>query len=73
MQHMNGPRIVFLMRKHHQTIKGLAAAMGVTQKRVREVRAVGVVGHFSAFEWTLSITGRDIFNRALFDRESSKR
>lgn len=33
------------MRKHHKTIKGLAATMNITQKRVRQVRANGVTGN----------------------------
>lgn len=45
-----------LMRQHGQTIRGIAAKHGLTQKRVREVRAGGVTG-FLAQEWRFLITG----------------
>lgn len=45
-----------LMRRHKQTISGMAKAFALTQKRVREVREQGVCG-FIAEEWHFLITG----------------
>ena len=39
---LSGATIVRLMRQNGKTIRGLAASMGITQVRVREVRAAGV-------------------------------
>jgi hypothetical protein len=51
MRILTGSDVRSLMRKHGWTIKALAAAMGLTQKRVREVRADGVRGPDSVWEW----------------------
>lgn len=61
MHHMNANRIQFLMRSNRVTIRGLAAKMGVTQKRVREVRAQGVRGYMLVCDWHEGITGRNIY------------
>lgn len=54
--HLTGPTIVLMMRKHRRTIRGLANAMGITQKRVRQVRAEGVYGLDWAWDWLEAIT-----------------
>jgi hypothetical protein len=57
MDHITGPSIVKLMRKHGKTIRGLAVAMNITQKRVRQVRESGVAGVAYAQDWMQAITG----------------
>lgn len=57
MDHITGTTIVRLMRLHAKTIRGLAIALGVTQKRVRQVRAQGVQGVAYAQDWMQAITG----------------
>lgn len=52
---LSGAQVRRLMRQHRQTIKGLAQAHGLTQKRIREVRRSGVDG-FLAEEWHWMIT-----------------
>lgn len=54
---LTGDGVCRLMRKHKVTIRGIAQAYNITQKRVREVRANGVRG-FLAAEWTYMITGQ---------------
>ena len=48
-----------LMRKHGVTIAALAKRMGITQTRVRDVRARGVVGAEFVRDWLQAITGAD--------------
>lgn len=52
----SGREVRGLMRKHGVTVRDLAARMQITQKRVREVRAKGVIGVSACdfYEW---ITG----------------
>lgn len=57
MDHITGPTIVKLMRRHGKTIRGIATAMNITQKRVREVRAAGVNGVPYVQDWMQAITG----------------
>lgn len=57
MNHITGPSVVRLMRKHSKTIRGLAAAMNTKQKRVREVRARGIDGVAFVQDWMQAITG----------------
>jgi len=45
------------MRANHKTIDGLSGTMGVTKKRVREVRANGVCGRGYVMDWMEAITG----------------
>lgn len=52
-----GPMITKLMRRNRMTISALASANGLTQKRVRKVRADGVSG-FLGNEWHWLITGK---------------
>ena len=57
VDHLTGATVVRLMRAQRKTIAGLAAAMGITQRRVRQVRAQGVRGcHFVA-DWMEAIVG----------------
>ena len=57
---LTGPEIISLMRKHKRTIKDLSKEMGITMKRIREVRnSEGdpvLVGH-TAIDWIQHITG----------------
>lgn len=57
MDHITGPSIVKLMRAHGKTIRGLAAHMRITQRRVRAVRASGVTGTAFVQDWLEGITG----------------
>lgn len=57
MDHLTGPTVVRLMRGHGKTIRGLAAAMNITQQRVRAVRADGVTGVAYVQDWMQAITG----------------
>lgn len=57
MDHITGVSIVKLMRKHGKTIRGLAASMGISQKRVRHVREHGVDGVGFVQDWMESMTG----------------
>jgi hypothetical protein len=54
---ITGPSIVKLMRSHGKTIRGLAMSMGITQRRVRHVRARGVAGVAYTRDWMQAITG----------------
>lgn len=51
-----GATIAKLMRQHAKTIRGLAQAMGITQKRVRHVRSHGVRGAAFVHNWMEAIT-----------------
>lgn len=54
---LTGLMICRLMRQHRVTIASLGKANGITQNRVRQVRAEGVTG-FGASEWHKMITGQ---------------
>ena len=56
-----------LMRQHKVTIRQLAGRMGVTQARVRAVRAARRVSYFAWCEWTGAVTGRVVFCRARYE------
>jgi hypothetical protein len=57
MDHITSATIQRLMRAHHKTISGLAASMGITHARVRQVRAQGVRGRVYVMDWMEAITG----------------
>jgi len=57
MDHITGTSIVKLMSSYGQTIRGLAISMGITQKRVRDVRERGVEGVGFVQDWMEAITG----------------
>lgn len=54
---LTGPAVARLMRAHGKTIRGLAAAMGITHTRVRHVRQHGVRGAAFVADWLEAITG----------------
>jgi hypothetical protein len=49
---LTGVQVRRLMRVNKLTIRGLAKAMGITQTRVRKVRALGVSGEVFVRDWT---------------------
>ena len=57
MEKLSGQTIVRLMRANRKTIAGLAGQMGITQTRVRQVRAQGVSGRGYVMDWLEAITG----------------
>lgn len=57
MTHLTGTTVRKLMRRHGKTIKGLASSMGLTQARVREVRANGVIGAVYVMDWMEGVVG----------------
>lgn len=56
---MTGKEIAALMRQHKVTIKDLAKRMGVTEKRIKEVRKDGLSDANTERDWVQSITGKD--------------
>lgn len=54
---MSGKGICRLMRANHITIRQLAEKMGITLKRVREVRAAGLTDPAYVRDWREAITG----------------
>jgi hypothetical protein len=48
---LSGQEIRHQMRVGRKTIRGLAASMNITQKRVRFVRENGVKGHAFVLDW----------------------
>jgi hypothetical protein len=57
---LSGSEVVSLMRRHGKTIQALAFRMGVTQKRVREVRGRGLHDPYAVRGWIQAITDEDI-------------
>ena len=56
---MIGREIRTLMRKNKMTIRDLSAKMGITMKRIRQVRSAGLACPFAVRDWTEAITGAD--------------
>lgn len=56
---LSGAAITRMMRKAGWTIPGLAASMGVSQARVRQVRERGVQGRYYVLDWMLAIGAPD--------------
>lgn len=54
---LTGNMIKRLMRRHRVTMREIKMRHKITLKRIREVRAEGVVG-FLAEEWLFIITGK---------------
>jgi hypothetical protein len=54
---LTGAAVRALMRKNRKTIRGVAQQYGLTQARVRHVRAHGVAGEAFVRDW-LDIAGR---------------
>lgn len=57
VDHLTGATVERLMRAHGKTIAAVAQAMGISQRRVREVRAIGVHGTPYVMDWAEGITG----------------
>ena len=58
-QELTGEELTRLMRRHHKTIAGLAFRMGITQKRIRQVRDKGLVDANVVRDWLEAIIGED--------------
>ena len=56
---LTGHDVRRLMRRHHVTIRELAARLQRTMKRVRHVRDRGLDDTNAARDWIEAITGRD--------------
>jgi hypothetical protein len=56
---VSGEDIAHLMRKHKVTIRELAERTGITMKRIREVRAVGLEDRLAIRDWIEAIVGSD--------------
>ena len=56
---MTGKEIVALMRKNKVTIKALAQRLGMSMKRVREVREAGLEDANAVRDWVQAVTGQD--------------
>ena len=59
MIYLTSRELVYLMRRHKHTIRSLAAAMGITQQRIRAVRATGLTCPHSTRDFLEAITGVD--------------
>lgn len=55
MERLSGADIRRMMRRHGATIRSVAAALQVTQKRVREVREKGIMGQGWIRDWVEAI------------------
>jgi hypothetical protein len=53
---LSGRELCSLMRRHRVTIRELSKRMGITQKRIRHRRAVGLVG-LMVHDWRQAIVG----------------
>lgn len=56
---LSGRDLIRMMRRHRVTIADLAVRIGVTQKRVRELRETGIQNPKVIRDWIEAITGRD--------------
>jgi hypothetical protein len=56
---LTGKEVIRLMRKHRKRISSLACRMGVTQKRIRQVREQGLQNGLAVRDWLEAITGVD--------------
>jgi hypothetical protein len=54
-----GEAISRLMRKHKVTIRELAERTGITMKRIRQVRAIGLEDRLAIRDWIEAIVGSD--------------
>lgn len=54
-----GTEIKRLMRRNRVSIVCLSMVLGITQKRIREVRESGLTDRNSARDWIQGITGYD--------------
>jgi predicted transcriptional regulator len=58
---ISGSTIKAMMRSHRVTIATLAERLGVTQKRVRQVREQGLDSYLHYCDWHEAITGINIY------------
>ena len=56
---MEGKEVQRLMRKYKVTIRDLSQRMGVTQKRIRRRREIGLEGRELIRDWVQGIIGAD--------------
>lgn len=56
---LTGHEICRLMRKHKKTISKLSFLLGITAKRIREVRTSGLQDPLAVRDWYEAITGED--------------
>ena len=56
---LSGAEVKRLMRVHGMTIAALSFVMGITQKRIREIRDSGIEGGNVVRDWQEAITGVD--------------
>ena len=56
---LSGREIIKLMNRHHITIRELSHRMGITMKRIREVRRDGLRDPGFIRDWIEAITGDD--------------
>lgn len=57
--YLSGEAIVRIMRRAGWTIPGLAASMGVSQARIRQVRERGINGRVFVLDYLLALGGPD--------------
>jgi hypothetical protein len=54
-----GPVLCALMRRHHVRIRTLAQRLGISMRRIRQVRQTGLTCPHAARDWVQAITGTD--------------
>jgi hypothetical protein len=57
---LTGEEVRRLMRCHMKTIAGLSFATGITQRRIREVRELGLRDRYAIRDWLEAISGTDV-------------
>ncbi len=57
---LSGIEVKALMRRHRKTIEELSFRMGITQKRLREVREKGLHDVYALRDWLEAVTGEDV-------------
>ena len=56
---LEGSEVKRLMRKHRKTIRALSQEMGITMKRIRQVRESGLEDRHAIRDWIQAILGND--------------
>ena len=59
MQKIEGREIVLLMHRHKVTIRELSSRMQITQKRIRQIRELGLQEPYAIRDWIQAISGVD--------------
>lgn len=57
---LSGVEVKALMRRHHKTIEELSFRLGISQKRLREVREKGLSDNLAVRDWLEAVTGEDV-------------